>query len=198
MSENKQNVRNLIQIAAFTALLAIMAQISIPMPAGVPMTMQTLAVPLAGLILGANRGTLATVLYVLLGIFGVPVFAGFSGGPGITFGITGGFIISFPVMAYLAGLGIQLADKIHRSEASAKIKSLGVLYLFLLIGAVVNYIAGMLWFGRIAGTGMREAFVLSVLPFIPTSIIKIVLAGWMGPLLRTVLRRAHVLETSDV
>ena len=67
MSENKQNVRNLVQIAAFTALLAIMAQISIPMPAGVPMTMQTLAVPLAGLILGANRGTLATVLYVLLG-----------------------------------------------------------------------------------------------------------------------------------
>ena len=91
MSENKQNVRNLVQIAAFTALLAIMAQISIPMPAGVPMTMQTLAVPLAGLILGANRGTLATVLYVLLGIFGVPVFAGFSGGPGIAFGITGGF-----------------------------------------------------------------------------------------------------------
>ncbi len=102
MSENKQNVRNLVQIAAFTALLAIMAQISIPMPAGVPMTMQTLAVPLAGLILGANRGTLATVLYVLLGIFGVPVFAGFSGGPGIAFGITGGFIISFPLMAYLA------------------------------------------------------------------------------------------------
>ena len=198
MRENKWSVRNLVQIAAFTALLAIMAQISVPMPAGVPMTMQTLAVPLAGLILGANRGTLATVLYVLLGIFGVPVFAGFSGGPGIAFGITGGFIISFPVMAYLAGLGLRLADKMNRTEASTKIKSLGVLYLFLLIGTLINYLAGMFWFCRIAGTRVREAFVLSVLPFIPTSIIKIILAGWLGPLLRSVLRRAHVLEAADV
>ena len=75
MSENKQNVRNLVQIAAFTALLAIMAQISIPMPAGVPMTMQTLAVPLAGLILGAKRGTLATVLYRLCLVFSASLFS---------------------------------------------------------------------------------------------------------------------------
>ena len=198
MRQKHWSVRDLVQIAAFTALLAIMAQISVPMPAGVPMTMQTLAVPLAGLILGAKKGTLSTVLYVMLGIFGVPVFAGFSGGPGIVFGITGGFIVSFPVMAYLAGLGLHLADKIKSTEVSSKIKPMSILYLFLLIGAVVNYIAGMLWFCRIAGTGMREAFFLSVLPFIPTSVIKIVLAGWLGPLLRTVLRRAHVLEASDV
>ena len=198
MRENKSSVRSLVQIAAFTALLTIMAQISVPMPTGVPMTMQTLAVPLAGLVLGAKRGTLATVLYVLLGIFGVPVFAGFSGGPGIAFGITGGFILSFPVMAYLAGLGLHLTDKIKQTELSSKIKAMGVLYLFLLIGAVINYIAGMLWFCKMAGTGIREAFFLSVLPFIPTSIIKIMLAGWLGPFLRTILRRAHVLEAADV
>ena len=198
MRQNKWSVRNLAQIAAFTALLAIMAQISVPMPAGVPMTMQTLAVPLAGLVLGTRKGTLSTVLYVLLGIFGVPVFAGFSGGPAIAFGITGGFIVSFPIMALLAGFGLHLADKIRQSEAvSAKFKSTGILYLSLLSGAVVNYAAGMLWFCKIAGTGMKEAFILCVLPFIPTSVIKIILAGWLGPLLRTVLRRAHVLEAAD-
>ena len=85
MSQN-QKVRDLVYIAVFTAIIAVLAQISIPMPGGVPMTLQTFAVPLAGLVLGTKRGTLSALLYVLLGTLGVPVFAGLSGGPGIVLG----------------------------------------------------------------------------------------------------------------
>ena len=101
---SKINVRDFCYISAFTAIIAVMAQISIPLPAGVPLTLQTLAVPLAGIVLGAKRGCVSTLLYVLLAAVGVPVLANMTGGIGYVFGITGGFIISFPVMALLSGL----------------------------------------------------------------------------------------------
>ena len=66
-------VQDICHIALFTALIAVLAQISIPLPGGVPLTLQTFAVPLAGLVLGCRRGTLATAVYVLLGAVGVPV-----------------------------------------------------------------------------------------------------------------------------
>ncbi len=75
-------IRDICYIALFTALIAVLAQISIPLPGGVPLTLQTFAVPLAGLVLGSKRGTIATAVYVLLGAVGVPVFAGFSVGRG--------------------------------------------------------------------------------------------------------------------
>ena len=64
----------------FAAVIAIMAQISIPMPGGVPMTMQTFAVTLAAIVLGAKLSTVSTVIYLILGAAGVPVLAGFTGG----------------------------------------------------------------------------------------------------------------------
>ena len=84
MTNNKHSfsVVDLCYIAMFTTLIAVLAQVSIPLPGGVPLTLQTFAVPLAGLILGAKRGTVSALLYVLLGAVGVPVFANFTGGLG--------------------------------------------------------------------------------------------------------------------
>ena len=93
-TKSKIEIRDICYIAIFTAIIAVMAQISIPLPGGVPLTLQTLAVPLAGIILGAKRGTMSTIIYILLAMAGVPVLAGFSGGAGVVFGVTGGFIIS--------------------------------------------------------------------------------------------------------
>ena len=99
----KAGIQTITQVAVMTAVIAVVSQLSIPMPAGVPMTLQTFIIPLAALVLGTKKGTLAALLYVLIGIVGVPVFSGLSGGPGVAFGITGGFIISFPLMALAAG-----------------------------------------------------------------------------------------------
>jgi biotin transport system substrate-specific component len=165
--KNKMTTRDISFIALFAALTAVMAQISIPMPLGVPMTMQTFAVSLAGILLGAKRGAIATLVYVLLGAVGVPVFANFTGGLQVVVGRTGGFIISFPIMAWLAGFGAQ--------KRSALAVTLG-----LLAGTLVNYIFGMVMFSAITGLGLYSSFYACVLPFIPTTIIKMVVAGMIG------------------
>ena len=92
---SKFNTRDICYIALFTAVIAVMAQISIPMPLGVPMTMQTFAITLAAVVLGAKFSTLSTFIYLLLGAVGVPVLAGFSGGLDKFVGPTGGFLFSF-------------------------------------------------------------------------------------------------------
>ena len=181
----KVKTKDMIYIAIFAAIIAVMAQISIPMPSGVPMTLQTLAVPLAGLVLGAKRGTIATVVYVLLGAIGVPVFAGFTGGLGSVLGVTGGFIVSFPVMAWLAGMAMRIqADRGRK-----------IVYIVaaLILGAVINYLFGMIWFSIATGNTLSQAFMLCVLPFIPTTIIKIAIAAWIGPVINRSLERAGIL-----
>ena len=86
-------------IGVMTAVICIMAQISIPMPFGVPMTMQTFAVAIAGIILGSKNSSIATLIYVLIGSVGIPVFSNFTGGYERLVGPTGGFILSFPLIA---------------------------------------------------------------------------------------------------
>ena len=154
--------------AAFTA---VMAQISIPMSLGVPTTMQTFAVMLAGMVLGSRRGFVSVLVYALLGIAGIPVFAKLSGGLGILFGPTGGFILSFPVMAWITGLG---AERGGCWAAAAG----------LLAGTAVNYAGGLLIFCLITGQSMEAAFMACVLPFIPTDVIKMFFAALIGVKLR--------------
>jgi len=177
----KLTAAELCRIAICTALIAILAQISIPLPLGVPMTLQTLAVPLAGILIGAKGGTIATCIYLLLGAVGVPVFAGFTGGLGSLLGMTGGFLISFPLMAWLAGWGYEKGTKLSLAAG-------------LVLGAVLNYAIGTVWFVVVAESTFATALSACVIPFIPTAIIKLILAGWLGVLLRTRLVKAGVLE----
>lgn len=88
--------------AAFIAVCAILP--GIPTPSGVPITLQTFAVILSGLVLGARRGTLAVLLYVAVGFAGVPVFSGGKPGLAMAAGPTVGYVIAFPIAAALAGV----------------------------------------------------------------------------------------------
>ena len=111
MNQNsKFSVRDICYAGLFAAVIAVMAQISIPMPLGVPMTMQTFAITLAAVVLGSKLSAIATLVYLLLGAVGVPVLANFSGGIDKFVGPTGGFLISFPIMAYIIGLGVEHRD----------------------------------------------------------------------------------------
>ena len=94
---SKFSVRDICYAGLFAAVIAVMAQISIPMPLGVPMTMQTFAITLAAVVLGSKLSAIATLVYLLLGAVGVPVLANFSGGIDKFVGPTGGFLISFPI-----------------------------------------------------------------------------------------------------
>ncbi len=169
MEKTKLSIQDLTMIALCTAVIAVMAQISIPMPMGVPMTMQTFAITLAAVILGAKKGTLATLTYLLLGAVGAPVFAGFTGGFQYFVDPTGGFLLSFPLMAFAIGYG---AERCHHSK--------WVYVLWLALGTAVNYVIGVLFFCLITKSGVMTGVTACVLPFIPTAVIKAVLASVMG------------------
>ena len=159
------SVREICYSGLFAAVIAIMAQISIPMPGGVPMTMQTFAITLAAVVLGAKLSTVSSVIYLLLGAVGVPVLANFSGGFDKFIGPTGGFLISFPLMAFIIGWG---AD--HRQAFR------GAYVLALIIGTIANYVVGTAMFCVLMNSSIAAGVTACVLPFIPTAVIKAVLA----------------------
>lgn len=116
--------RDLALVSVFAALLAALTLVpAIPVgPLGVPITLQTLAVSLVALCLGALRGTVSVLLYVVVGLAGVPIFARFSGGLGVLAGPTAGYLLAFPLAALVAG---ALATLVLRRTRRAR-----VLWLF--------------------------------------------------------------------
>ena len=179
------SLRDICFISIFAAITAVCAQIGIPMPIGVPFTLQTFAVPLAGVVLGAKKGALSSVVYVALGMIGIPVFSGFSGGIAVIFGKTGGYIVSFPILALLAGIGSDLYEKV---EGAWK-KNL-VLYAGIVLGIAANFASGMYVGKIILSCSLAQAFALFALPYLPTSAIKIVLAGVVGTKAKKLLFRS--------
>lgn len=175
----KLSVKELAYVGLFAAIICVVSQFSIPMPYGVPMTLQTLIIPLVAFVMGPRIGSLATLVYVLLGAFGLPVFAGFQGGVGIVFGPTGGFILSFPLMAYLAGWGGKKEGHL-----------IPIFYLFL--ATLVNYIIGMFMFSLITSSDLKTAFIACVAPFILTSIGKIFLVDLLGKTIQGLLVKHRV------
>ena len=172
-AKSKFSVRDICYAGLFAAVIAIMAQISIPMPLGVPMTMQTFAITLAAVVLGSKLSAIATLVYLALGAVGVPVLANFSGGFDKFVGPTGGFLISFPLMAYIIGLGVEHRDAFKGAFVTA-----------VIVGTVVNYVVGVAMFVVVAHSTIAVGITACVLPFIPTAIIKAVLACAIGLNLR--------------
>ena len=164
--------RDIALIPVFSVLIAVCTWIMIPGP--VPFTMQTFAVFVSLLILGGKRGTAAVLVYILLGLAGLPFFSGFSAGPAVLFGPTGGYIIGFIAI----GLFYILMTKVLGE--SAKIKGAA-----LVIGLAVCYLFGTLWFTRVYNGGtdpitFTGALSLCVLPFIIPDLIKLGLATWIA------------------
>lgn len=169
MNENKKlKPLDLAYIGMFVALMAICSWINIPMT--VPFTLQTFAVFAAVAMLGLWRGTIAVLVYIILGAVGAPVFAGFGGGFGILLGTTGGYIVGFIFTALITG-GIMKAFG----------KKLPVMIIAMILGLIACYAFGTLWFmyvyGRANGAiGAMTALSRCVFPYIIPDLCKIALA----------------------
>ena len=169
MKKQSLHIRDLCMIGLFTAVIVIMAQIVIPMPFGVPFTMQTFAITLAGIVLGSKNGAIASIIYVMLGAVGLPVFAHFTGGWQSLAGPTGGFILSFPLMAYIVGLGMELRSKWK-----------GFSIIMLILGTCLNLFCGALMFSAITNIPLIVGITTCIVPFILAAIIKAFLAYVLG------------------
>jgi len=179
-------IRNICFIAIFTAMIAVCAQITIPMPMGVPFTLQNFAVLLAGIVLGAKKSTLSAIIYIMLGIIGVPVFAGFKGGFVVILGPTGGFIVSFPLMALCAGIFSDIS-----SNKKCMVQSF-LIAAGLILGVAIHYICGVFILSMVTSSSLKNAFIV-VLLFIPLDIIKMILSGIIGMTVKKILAKNKIL-----
>ncbi len=164
----RAKTRDLVLVSLCTALTAVCSWISIP--AAIPFTLQTFAVFLTVGLIGGKRGSLSVLIYILLGAFGVPVFANFTGGLGKLLGITGGYIIGLLVAALVMWL-------IERLIPYGTV----MLIISMAAGLIVCYIFGSLWFmfiyARDTGSiGFVAVLAKCVFPYIPFDTIKIALA----------------------
>ncbi|MBR2528651.1 MAG: biotin transporter BioY [Blautia sp.] len=171
------STRDLVHIALGAVLTAICSWISIPTV--VPFTMQTFAVFCVLHTLGGKKGTLSIILYILLGAIGVPVFSGFSGGPGVLLGSTGGYIIGFIFM----GLLYWMAETLFGAKLYTAIVS-------MVGGLILCYAFGTAWFmvvyaGKSGPVGLTTVLSWCVLPFIVPDLIKLALAVTVASRVKT-------------
>ncbi|OBR91406.1 MULTISPECIES: biotin transporter BioY [Clostridium] len=176
-------LREMTTTAIFTALTAILAQISIPLPfSPVPITFQILAVYISAVILGSKLGALSQLVYVLLGAVGVPVFANFHGGLSVVLGPTGGYLIAYPIIAYIIG-------KISEKELSF-VKSI----IGLIISLIFCYAIGVLQLSFITKISIEKSILVGAIPFIPLDTIKVITAYILGCRVREALIKTNLIK----
>ncbi|MGI8866709.1 MAG: biotin transporter BioY [Rubrobacteraceae bacterium] len=169
------NVGTMTRVALMAAVTAVAAQIAIPIPfSPVPFTLQVLAVILAGLLLGPRNAALAMAVYLLVGAVGVPVFSEFRGGLGHLLGPTGGYLISYPLAAAVAGLAAASTLNTDRRRAL----TLG--FLLGAAGLTIIYTVGATWLSVITGISIPVAIAQGVLPFVAFDLVKVALAVAVG------------------
>ena len=164
-----RTTKNIIFIGLFAAITAVLSQIAIPLPTNVPLTLQTFAVALAGYFLGAVKGTVAMVVYVMLGAVGVPVFANWKGGFSVITGATGGFIVGFIFMALLCGVGSSVFS-------SKKLSGKVLAVLLGIAGLAVCHLLGFGWYAIFAKVSLGKSFMVVSLPYLIKDIGSVIAA----------------------
>ena len=168
METKKMKTLDMVYIALFACLMAICSWISVS--GEVPFTLQTMGVFLAIGLLGGKRGTLAVLVYILMGAVGLPVFSGFTGGIGKLVGVTGGYIVGFLASALVMWAMEALLGK-----------KKWVLALSMVVGLLICYAFGTAWF-MVLYTSSKGAIALGivlgkcVIPYIIPDVIKIAVA----------------------
>lgn len=159
------------------AVIAICAQIMLPLPfSPVQFSMQTFGVFLTAVLLPPRWSTSALAAYMLLGLMGAPIFGGFRGGPSVLFGVTGGFILVFPIMAFF------ISYLVARLPATKMMP----VFLVMSLSLVICYIWGCLWFSMVTGSSFYQAFILAVVPFIIPDLLK----AWAAAALALPIKKA--------
>lgn len=181
----KISTKSIILIGMFAAVLAVLAQVSIPMPSGVPITLQTFGVALTGAILGHKLGIGAVFTYLAIGGVGMPVFSNMSGGLASFVGKTGGFLIGFLFMVWFCGFGVQREDK-------------RLCFFYNALGLIICHICGTVQFSFLTGMGFWESAFLVSIPYLIKDGVSVIAAMAVGSQVRKRLADAGLLERKAV
>lgn len=209
MDKTETGAKRLAKIALFVALLAVCAQIYVPLSGGVGVTLQTLAVMLCSCILGSD-GVFAVAVYLFCGAIGLPVFSAF-GSTSALFSPTGGFLIGFLPMSLSISLVCRTGGKRKKSRGcvdtknasdaalnslrccrvfgNACVRETALIAISCTVDTILCYVCGAAWFAgfyALHGAEKTFSFVLSacILPFLPVDACKIALCAVLSPALR--------------
>ena len=170
---NDETVLNIVRTALFAAIMGAFSYVAFPYPLSpAPVTLQVLGVFLAGIMLGPIWGSLAMVLYVIAGALGVPVFSMGTAGIGAIVSQQGGYLLAFPVAAFVIGWITHGGRTITDPHARHPLR----LLVAMIAGVVIIYLFGVLGMMVVLELTISEAVVMGALVFVPAEILKIVAA----------------------
>lgn len=174
--------KDLTLIGIFVALLSVIAPISIPLSGGIPISLATLMVMLIGVLLQDYKAVLVVSIYILLAIIGVPVLSGYGFGIQKVFGVTGGYILGYLPLAFISGLFSKYSDKYTGTKRYL------YLLLGLLLGNIILYTIGTIWFINFTDTRLYAGLMACVIPFLPGDILKIVVVLLLEKRIRKLIK----------
>ena len=177
----KFTLKTMVMIGVMTAITCILAPLSLPI-GPVPISLTNLVIYFSLYLLGMKKASISYLIYLLIGLIGVPVFSGFSSGPSKLFGSTGGYLIGFIFMTLIAGWGV---DKFWNKWY--------LCLLGMILGTIVCYGLGTIWLAQQMALTAKAALWAGVIPFIPGDLIKIGIAMVLGPQIKKRLIKAGTL-----
>ena len=179
--------RDISHVALMAAVIVALGLVpAIPLAAGVPITLQSMGVMLAGLVLGPKRGAAAVLVVVALVALGLPVLSGGRGGLGVFVGPTAGFLLGWILAAFVAGF---LAQVLEATEKSTLVRTVQLTAAAIVGGIVVLYACGILWLAFFVKLGLAKAFMVSIV-FVPGDVAKAIAAA----LITVKVRQAVAIE----
>lgn len=180
---NRFSIRQLTLVGLMAAVLCVLGPWTVSIPVSpVPISLGVLGIYFVTSVLGMRLGTASVLIYILMGLAGIPVFTNFAAGPGKLLGPTGGYIIGYIFMALICGFFV---DKFSRS--------LPLYFLGMILGTVVCYFFGTLWLAYQMQYTFFQALMAGVIPYIPADLVKLIIARIVGFQLRKRLLSAGLL-----
>ncbi len=187
----KSHNRIVIFISFFTALTAIGAFIKIPLP-HIPITLQTFFVLMSGNILGFKFGSFSQILYLTLGLIGIPVFA-YGGGPGYVLQLTFGYLLGYPAGAFTIGILLKIFFSHMEEKDIQKLKLFFVYFFADIAGVIIIFIFGLLYLYINLKLGLYlrlkqfsatqfnwlDSVKAAIIMYIPIDVMKACLASWI-------------------
>ncbi|MBR5047719.1 MAG: biotin transporter BioY [Eubacterium sp.] len=171
--------RRMVMIALMASVICTLSPLCINLPVSpVPISLATMAVCLASCILGWRSGTFSVVIYLLLGLAGLPVFSNFTGGIAKLAGPTGGYLIGYLFLALISGFFFE-------NTTHPALHALG-----MALGTGTCYGFGTLWLSHQAGLTFLQGLAMGVIPYIPGDLAKIMLVLVTGPAIKRRLAAA--------
>jgi len=173
----------MVLVSLMTAIICMLAPISLTLPTSpIPISLGNMVICFTVTILGMKKGSLSVLIYLLLGLAGVPVFSNFTGGIGKLLGPTGGYLVGYLFLAMLLGFFMEHFKNRHTTN-----------FLGALFGMLILYLFGTIWLALQLDLNFTAALLVGVAPYIPFDIIKVLLSISIGTHLRKRLLQAGLL-----